>query len=130
MKSLVRLFVAGIVFVVAYFVFGLVFSLLFSSNGLIWLRTLGSPIAAILAATFTWWGTASLSQGLAGSVVLGAILIGGIGFVGGFFGPIIFDPGANQGPLLGIFITGPLGAIVGAVGGAVYWGVRGRRTVQ
>jgi hypothetical protein len=130
MKSLVRLFVTGVVFLASYFAFGLGFSLLLPPNGFIWLRAPGSLISAILAATFTWWGTASLSQGLAGSVVLGAIVIGGIGFAGGFFGPIIFDPGANQGPLLGIFITGPLGAVVGAVGGAVYWGVRGKRTVQ
>ena len=52
-------------------------------------------------------------------VLLGGIILGGIGFVGGFIGPIIFRPEANQGPLLGIFITGPLGFILGAVLGAV-----------
>jgi hypothetical protein len=41
------------------------------------------------------------------------VFIGGFGFCAGFFGPIIFVPGANQGPLLGIFITGPLGILVG-----------------
>ena len=51
--------------------------------------------------------------------LLGAIILGGIGFVAGFVGPIIFTPEANQGPLLGIFITGPLGFILGAVLGAV-----------
>ena len=51
--------------------------------------------------------------------LLGAIILGGIGFVAGFVGPIIFTPEANQGPLLGIFITGPLGFIFGAVLGAV-----------
>ena len=50
---------------------------------------------------------------------LGAVILGGIGFCLGFFGPMIFMPEANQGPLLGIFITGPLGAIVGAVAGAI-----------
>jgi hypothetical protein len=61
---------------------------------------------------------------------LGALAIGGIGFSAGFFGPILFDPGANQGPLLGIFITGPLGFLLGAVGGAVYWFTRGRRVAR
>ena len=42
-----------------------------------------------------------------------ALILGGIGFVGGFVGPIILTPDANQGPLLGIFITGPLGFIIG-----------------
>ena len=50
---------------------------------------------------------------------LGALIVGAIGFSIGFFGPIIFMPDANQGPMLGIFITGPLGAVLGAVGGAI-----------
>ncbi|WP_210237113.1 hypothetical protein, partial [Mesorhizobium sp. M2D.F.Ca.ET.224.01.1.1] len=45
----------------------------------------------------------------------GAIL-GIVGFLGGFVGPVIFTPEANQGPLLGIFITGPLGFVLGLVG--------------
>ncbi len=47
------------------------------------------------------------------------LVIGGISFVAGFIGPIIFAPEANQGPLLGIFITGPLGFLVGLIIGAV-----------
>ena len=47
-----------------------------------------------------------------------ALLAGGIGFAAGFFGPLIFAPEANQGPLLGIFITGPLGFLSGLA-----WGV-------
>ena len=47
------------------------------------------------------------------------MLLGGIGFAGGFFGPIIFHPDANQGPLLGIFITGPAGFVIGLVYGVV-----------
>ncbi len=47
------------------------------------------------------------------------LIIGGIGFAGGFFGPIIFAPEANQGPLLGIFITGPGGFILGFIFGII-----------
>ncbi len=32
---------------------------------------------------------------------------------------MIWAPDANQGPLLGIFITGPLGTVAGAIGGLV-----------
>ena len=61
---------------------------------------------------------------------LGALALGGLGFVVGFFGPMLFMPGANQGPLLGIFITGPLGAVIGAIGGAaVAWRRERRRPV-
>lgn len=46
-------------------------------------------------------------------------IIGGVSFAAGFFGPLVFAPGANQGPLLGIFITGPIGFLVGLVIGGV-----------
>lgn len=46
--------------------------------------------------------------------------LGLAGFAAGFFGPMIFTPGANQGPLLGLFITGPLGFVAGAIGGALF----------
>jgi hypothetical protein len=41
------------------------------------------------------------------------LIVGAVGFAAGFFGPITFNPDANQGPLLGIFITGPAGALLG-----------------
>jgi hypothetical protein len=47
------------------------------------------------------------------------LVVGGVGFALGFFGPMIFAPDANQGPMLGIFITGPLGFLVGLVVGFI-----------
>lgn len=41
--------------------------------------------------------------------------LGGIGFAAGFFGPMIFVPESNQGPMVGIFITGPGGGLLGLV---------------
>lgn len=64
-------------------------------------------------------------QGILKSGCLGAVILGGIGFAGGFFGPIIFTPESNQGPLLGIFITGPIGAILGAIIGVLVGWRRG-----
>ena len=46
----------------------------------------------------------------------------GIGFVGfaiGFWGPIYWSPEANQGPLLGIFFTGPAAALLGIIAGTI-----------
>ncbi len=48
-----------------------------------------------------------------------SITMGVTGFVCGFFGPIALNPSANQGPLLGMFITGPGGAVLGAILGAL-----------
>ena len=42
-----------------------------------------------------------------------------VGFAAGFFGPILLNPDANQGPMLGIFITGPGGAFAGFILGAL-----------
>jgi hypothetical protein len=55
-----------------------------------------------------------------------ALVLGLTGFVCGFVGPMAFAPESNQGPMLGIFITGPVGALSGAILGAVV-GVRGLR---
>ena len=78
-------------------------------------------------------GPASLSYGSAPkrwspfkTAFLGAGLVGAIGFAGGFFGPLIFTPEANQGPLLGICFTGPLGVVVGFVGGMIVGWIRNR----
>lgn len=47
------------------------------------------------------------------------MILGFIGFIAGYVGPVIFTPEANQGPLLGIFITGPVGFVLGGVVGLV-----------
>lgn len=55
----------------------------------------------------------------AASAGLGALIVGASGFCAGFFGPLALNPDANQGPLVGILITGPGGVLIGAVLGAV-----------
>jgi hypothetical protein len=50
----------------------------------------------------------------------GGVIVGFIGFIAGFVGPIVFKPDSNQGPLLGIFITGPGGFILGTIAGAIW----------
>lgn len=78
-------------------------------------------LSAMLAARTTWRGLADgLPKSLFGLAGLGAIAVGTVGFLLGFIGPMIFAPGANQGPMLGIFITGPLGLLVGATGGFLF----------
>jgi hypothetical protein len=56
---------------------------------------------------------------------LGTVLaVGTVSFLAGFVGPTVFTPDSNQGPLLGILITGPLGFVIGAVVGLVIGLVR------
>ena len=82
---------------------------------------------AILAARFAWVKTASPLSGVLAYILMGAVATGAVGFAIGFFGPMIVVPESNQGPLLGILYTGPLGFVLGAVGGGIYGVTRGRR---
>jgi hypothetical protein len=62
-----------------------------------------SSMTELRPVPFVWW----------------ILIVGGVGFAAGFFGPIEFNPEANQGPLVGILITGPGGALLGCV----LWGL-------
>ncbi len=75
------------------------------------------PILAVIAVVRSgpipnrWWrGERPLGFGL---------FVGLVGFALGFFGPMILTPEANQGPMLGIFITGPGAFVAGIAWGAV-----------
>jgi hypothetical protein len=117
-------------FVLAVFTFGLVFALI---GGLAFTalapdapwryRTVTGTLCGLLAAWSVWRGTAGAAPGLGSIMLKGAGLLGTLGFVGGFFGPMIFMPDSNQGPMLGLFITGPGGVVLGAIAGAL-WSLR------
>jgi hypothetical protein len=51
-------------------------------------------------------------------VVLWAVVIGTVSFVAGFAGPLLLST-SSLGPLLGIFVTGPLGFLLGGLVGAL-----------
>ena len=81
-------------------------------------------------AALCWWfalrGHIAESRARMKITALCGSFLGTIGFAAGFFGPIMLKPEANQGPLLGIFFTGPLGFVAGAAGGWLYARTRGR----
>jgi hypothetical protein len=123
-RLVVRLF--ALLFVVPatyYFVYWVPFSLL-QLEGARWVANVVSILCAALTGWFVWRAVGSDRHDAVSSIVLGALLLGGIGFSAGFFGPIAFAPEANQGPLLGIFITGPIGFVLGGLVGLIYWAVR------
>lgn len=131
MNTLLRLALVLVSAVSAlYFVFWVGGALLMAAGLPFWFSQVVSLASAALVGRLVWLRTASVHAGLIGSIGLGAVMVGTVGFIGGFLGPIIFMPGANQGPLLGIFITGPLGFVLGAIAGAVHWVVRGRHRLD
>ncbi|HEX7071375.1 MAG TPA: hypothetical protein VF190_11240 [Rhodothermales bacterium] len=121
MQLLARLI--AVVFVVPavfYFVYWVPFSFIrFAGSG--WVALIVSLASAGTAGYLVWTRMSDVSSDAVRSTLMGALIVGGIGFTLGFFGPLLLAPDANQGPLLGIFITGPLGAVAGAIGGFVRW---------
>jgi hypothetical protein len=127
MHNLVRGFVAFFSAVAAmYFVYWTFGALLHTIGAPHLISLVTSVAAAIAVARYVWVSSASAGGGFVRSTMMGGLLTGAVGFSAGFFGPMIFAPGANQGPLLGIFITGPLGLMLGGAGGAIHWFARGR----
>lgn len=92
---------------------------------------ISTPVALVAAIGigFYAWKMLEVLRGLFTHVVVGALITGAIGFGVGFFGPMILRPQANQGPLLGVFITGPLGLVAGAIGGFVVWRRKKKRSL-
>jgi hypothetical protein len=95
------------------------------------LSPLAALIIAILVFLFVYFGNPkrkSTISDFVGHVVLGSFLLGGIFFLAGFFGPILYSlftsTDSPQGPLLGFFFTGPIGVAVGILLGTTIWAYR------
>jgi hypothetical protein len=123
MKPVLRVALALMMFLGIYFLTAVPILVLFGMQGLTFLIPL---IAAVAVARYVWVRADAMPKYLSGLVFYGAVLFGGIGFIGGFLGSMIFAPEANQGPLLGISITGPAGVLIGTFAGLVYGFVKSR----
>ncbi|RPI12568.1 MAG: hypothetical protein EHM60_11435 [Lysobacterales bacterium] len=119
MSSTLRLVLAVLSFFGAWFIAWMLM-LVMLPVAAAWLGSLLAFAAAIYVARQVWNGTAEGAASVPVMAGLGAVIVGGLGFVAGFFGPMIFAPEANQGPMLGLFITGPAGVVIGAIAGAWY----------
>ena len=121
MNPVVRLIVVAVVsFALFHFVYWISLALIPFER-----YDLAAPfVALLLAGIAAWYLWTSLAGGGAAGilpkVVLWAVVVGAIGFSVGFFGPMVLAPDANQGPLLGIFITGPLGVLLGGAAGFIH----------
>jgi hypothetical protein len=82
------------------------------------------PLASATLAGLGWWfafrGNNALSLARMKCAGIGGLVLGAVAFIPGYFGPLIFAPNNNLGPLLGIFITGPAGFTAAVWLGVLY----------
>lgn len=83
-----------------------------------------SLFIAIAIGILLWEQIGRISNSLPAYIVAGGVVIGTIGFILGFFGPMILMPSNNLGPMIGIIGTGPLGFLVGLLIGGIYWNIK------
>ena len=93
-------------------------------------RNISALGISILLSIFLFLITKGRTRKFVTQLLRTALIIGFIGFTIGFIGPIIFSPESNQGPLLGIFITGPLSFLAGLIGGGVYWSLKDHTSLK
>jgi hypothetical protein len=123
-KAFRILAVTGTAVSIYYFAFWFAGALLFPAKPNA--ASLISEIVAAVSSGLVWWfwpkskakdtvdSHKQLSEpNFISRIVFCSILAGSIGFAGGFFGPLLLSPKSNLGPLLGILLTGPIGALSG-----------------
>lgn len=86
----------------------------------IWLRTAVALAGALIVGWSAWKVVAGEKIGAGLAVISGALMLGGLCFIIGFLGPMMFAKDTSQGPLIGLFIAAPLGVITGGIGGYIY----------
>lgn len=109
-----------------FFVYWLTFSLVSLGENR-WIANAVSLLCALMVGGYVSGKLATAPNGAVTSTLLGALILGGIGFAAGFYGPLIFMPEAIQAPLFGIYVACPLGFLLGGTMGFLYWYIRSRK---
>jgi hypothetical protein len=120
MQLLAKIAVSAVVFLALYFFSYWMFFVQILPDSALAAQNVLALLTGLAAAIAVWRGLGVADQGILATAATWAAIAGALGFCGGFFGPIVFTPEANQGPLLGIFITGPLGFFGGGLCGLIY----------
>lgn len=119
-----RLFREPLIGAMAGFVEGFFFAISLAVLGIdasgwpaVGIAIFGAVVGGILGLAFQ--SSHTRTRAVARWCVAMAVFVGGVAFLAGFVGPTVLDPDSPQGPLLGIFCTGPLGTLAGAILGVV-----------
>ncbi len=88
-----------------------------------WIFWVPLALCLVTMGLLSWWSALGGQEPAGRSRIRAAWrmgwVVGGLGFVLGFLGPLVIAPKGNLGPLLGILLTGPAGFVVGALAAAI-----------
>lgn len=87
-------------------------------------RTVVHLLSVIGVVWFLWVNLTLEYHGALSRTILGALLLGSLGFWYGF----VPEPNTSAQPLVGFFLTGPLGFLLGGIAGFLYWRSEARKT--
>jgi len=118
MTQILKLIVSFLMFLVVLFFITTILSI--TTQYPIWFSVIFSLACALLVGWSTWKLVSGEKVRVGVAVTSGALMLGGLCFIIGFLGPMAFAKDTSQGPFIGIFIAGPLGMIIGAIGGYLY----------
>ncbi len=125
MKTLARIIITLLAIVVCnFFILWISYLSIPGLHKIKFLPNLVSLAIAIIIGLYVWKKSKFNSNSRLSYILMGGLIIGSISFILGFIGPLILTPSNNLGPLLGIFITGPIGFLVGLVAGGIYWNTK------
>ncbi|PTN11869.1 multidrug ABC transporter permease [Nitrosomonas aestuarii] len=79
-----------------------------------------SLVCAACVGWYSWQSFSSKKMSVSASVLNGALILGGLGFIFGFFGPMLLVQDTQQAIFFGIIVACPIGLILGAIGGYVF----------
>ena len=119
MKTLTRIILAFVSVVASYYFNYWILPLISEAFNVPAIHRIVPILIAIIIGFFVWKKSKTITYPWWVYIILGGIIGGSIGFVLVFFGAIIFSPSSGNGPLLA-FITGPLGFLIGIIGGGIY----------
>ncbi|MFN3194537.1 MAG: hypothetical protein ACE364_01130 [Chlorobiota bacterium] len=109
------------VIAIYFFINKAVFPIIPGISNIAGLRIIISILIALIIGFIVWKNTGSIFNEMSKYIIIGGIIVGSIGFVLGFFIPLIFWPSNTYAPLMSIFIIGPIGFVIGLFGGGIYW---------
>jgi len=118
MIQILKFLASFLMFLIVLFFIGTILTITTSVSH--WVATAVALVCAAFAAWLSWKLVAGDQLHAIVAVTGGALILGGLFFTIGFLGPMVISKDTNQGPMIGLFIAGPLGVIMGAIGGYVY----------